>query len=71
LIQENENYRQRGFGRFLDTVSSNYGKLIAMKNINVDTLLYVLVIAGVFQQVQGGLDRYYGGFLESPFGIIR
>jgi hypothetical protein len=25
LIQENENYQQRGFGKFLDTVLSNYG----------------------------------------------
>jgi len=28
--QASENERQRGFGKFLDTVSSNYGKLIAM-----------------------------------------
>ena len=25
-IQENENYRQRGFEKFLDMVLSNYGK---------------------------------------------
>jgi len=31
-MQENENYQQRGFGRFLDTVLSNYGKLITIQN---------------------------------------
>ena len=28
--QASENERQSGFGKFLDTVSCNYGKLIAM-----------------------------------------
>jgi hypothetical protein len=56
LIQENENYRQRGFEKFLDTVLSNYGRIISISNIYVDTLLYVLVIASVFHQVQIGFD---------------
>jgi hypothetical protein len=30
IIQENENYQQRGFENFLDTVLSNYGKLITI-----------------------------------------
>jgi hypothetical protein len=31
-MQENENYRQRGFGTSLDTVLSNYRRMITSKN---------------------------------------
>jgi hypothetical protein len=54
-----KNHRQRRYGKVLDTVSGNYGKLITIQNACEHFFLYVLVIASVFQQVQVGLDSIY------------
>ena len=46
------------------------GKVYWLGNV-YDGLLYGMAIVIVLKKFGVGLDRYYGGFFESPFGIIR
>ena len=66
-----ENDRQREFEKFLDTVFERLWERVIGLEMCDYCLLYGLDIVSDLAKVQVGLDRYYGGFLESPFGIVR